>query len=1008
MKFLIFISVFLLSFFFLLFTFSSAASNHHHSYFQQHVRYSISAKLDPDLKRIDAEQRLIYFNNSPDTLSEIYFHLYLNKYKGGAFQRGALNQTETGGIEIFKIRENDSSRANFSIDHTLLKLPLLQPLSPGDSIRLQFKFSSKLPPASDRYGYMADHFDVGNWYPTPVVYDRAGWHLHQHVDNEFYQEWADFRVDLRVPKGYVVGATGDLLNADSALQDTARAIREWRQSNYEDTTTTLWQFEAKMVHDFAWTADPQYILRQTQWQGITINVLSLQEDSLNWAPVNEWTERTLEFLSTHFGPYPYKQTTIADTYVKAGGIEYPQIVFINNSSGPDYSLNYFRAVIIHEIAHNWFYGLLANNQTEHEWLDEGFTTFAEIICLEALFGRKDNFSYNRNDWYSRHFYVENDARLDNALTYLWWSGAGKEKHPINIIPDYVGDEAYISQYSKMANVLFMLQSVLGDSVFSAAMKNYCQRWRFRHPAPQDFIAAMEETAGRDLDWFFDQWLKTTRQLDYSIDDVKQFRQNGASRAQITLSNRREIFMPLDLDVHLNSGRILKYQIPVDQFAKPEKDRTVLPYWHFTQKKYKAEITLSETLPEGNGDKKGNAESIDYVEIDPSLRLMDINRLNNRSGLIPPMQFVFMRPQSYAPPPDKYLWEGWPLLFYNDLDKLKAGFKLEGSYLKTDHQIQASGWIKTARQTLDYDLVYQHPVNWFGNGAFVRMRTYTLDGREGSQLSVSKQINAGSYSKPIYEYSLAVSNCHLFREAYCPDEWDRGNTTLLDLSWQRQRRSFWGNESRLALNYTNSVFNSDFNFKRVSAAGSVKFISLFSDFELSLNMLAGYIEGSAPRQHLYSLNGANGWQMFENPYYRSRGTLYYPWYRDGHLYMRQDAQVRGYGLYPDETQQLGNKALLCSGELILPNPFYGYIPFIENVLPSIFLDAGRVWNGAWPDFREIRTSAGVSLGWDRFYQLSYFIPIEKIQFDFPLRMSRVPNSEEKFDFRWLVRFDFDMD
>ncbi|MCP4412246.1 MAG: M1 family metallopeptidase, partial [Gammaproteobacteria bacterium] len=207
-----------------------------------------------------------------------------------------------------------------------------------------------------------------------------GWHLHQHMDNEFYQEWGDFKVNITVPKGFILGATGNLINSDEAMQDTTKEVRDWFLHNMDDTTsTTTWKYEAHNVHDFAWSADPDYRYITRSWDGIDVHYLVMDENYESWKKETLAGYGSVRFLSEKFGRYPYDQITVADTYIDAGGMEYPGIVFINTNYNPDYYQSYFRGVVIHEIAHNWFYGLLGSNQTEFEWLDEGFTQFAEIL-----------------------------------------------------------------------------------------------------------------------------------------------------------------------------------------------------------------------------------------------------------------------------------------------------------------------------------------------------------------------------------------------------------------------------------------------------------------------------------------------------------------------------------------------------------------------------------------------------------------------------------------------------
>ncbi len=968
-------------------------------YFQQKLLYKIDARLIAAGNQIRATQDLVYINNSPDTLKKIYFHLYFNKYRKGAYMQNRRRPFQRGYIEILSVQEEGRENQNFIVDYTLMDLVLHEPILPGDSVRFKIKFTAQLPPSSGRYGAMDQHVDAGNWYPAPVVYDKHGWHLHQHIDNEFYQEWADYRVNLRVPAGYVVGATGNLLNPAQALKDTAAAIKNQRFDNPDDTTTTLWQFEAKMVHDFAWTADPDYVLLRNEWNGITLNVLAMSDNVDNWRQITDWGADALKFLYENFGAYPYKQMTIADTYIRAGGIEYPNIVFINTSIGPDYSLNHFRALVIHEMAHNWFYGLLASNQTEDEWLDEGFTTYAEVRCMEALFGRYDNYHYNRNTWLSRWFYVENDDRRDNALEYLWWTKSGDELDPVDYMADYFRDGVYTSQYAKMNNILFMLEYVLGDSVFQLGMLNYYERWHFKHPGAQDFIAVMEETCGYELDWFFEQWLRSTRQLDYAVESVSVEKlENHAVRpyrAEIILSNKGDIFMPLNLDITLADGTTERMRIPVSPYHSAYEERPRLPYWHFTQENYRAELLLKQ--------------KIDYVEIDSSLRLMDVNRLDNRSGLLPPMQFVFMRPQSAAPPLDKYLWEIWPIAFYNDYDKIKIGLKFKGGYLDTDHLFTARFWYKTAYGGGDTDLRYKHPTGWPGRRSWFKLRGYILDGHQGGQVALSKQINKSGRQEPFYRLQIELNANHMYGEQYQTVPWTKGYLNTLILSWERNLERYWKSNSRIKLHLRNSVFGSKYSFSQTELNWHKQLMSVRHNFELHLKFRGGYSEGRVPAQHLFALSGLNGWQILNEPFYRSRGIMHYTLFRKGYFYATDGAQVRGYGLYPDDTPLYGEKTLILTSELLMPNPLeFTPIPLIRNLKPRAFLDIGQVWDHNFPAYRNFRKSAGFSFVYDAFYWINFLIPIENVRFDFPVWMSHVPEGAKHNAWRWLISAKFDLE
>ena len=254
-----------------------------------------------------------------------------NTYMEDAYMvDGTLRRQTAAYIKLDTIKINDNVTTDYDIHRTLLQLNLSSRLNPGDSINFYFGFTSKLPYASGRYGYLGSHYDVANWFPTPVVYDKEGWHLHQHIDNEFYQEWGDFKVDITVPKGFIVGATGNLINAEIAMQDTSKEVRDWYLHNIEDTTsTTTWQYEAKNVHDFAWTTDPEYRYISGNWNGINVHYLVMRYNYEYWKKEFKAGLESVKFFSEMVGRYPYDQITIADTYITSGGMEYPNIVFIN-------------------------------------------------------------------------------------------------------------------------------------------------------------------------------------------------------------------------------------------------------------------------------------------------------------------------------------------------------------------------------------------------------------------------------------------------------------------------------------------------------------------------------------------------------------------------------------------------------------------------------------------------------------------------------------------------------
>ena len=974
-----------------------AFANSNGAYFQQYVNYDIDVQLDVDYHKLDVNETLLYTNNSPDTLNEIYFYVYMNKYRKKSLAHPELQQ-DRGSITIHEVLENDSSNINGLIDETIFHVKLHSALYPGYSVRFKFDFTVIIPRAADRYGYFGEHYDVGNWYVTPVVYDRQGWHLNQHLDNEFYQEWGDYKVNIHVPKGYLVGATGNLLNPTEAYADTGFQIRNYYLEEEEDTSLTVWQFEAKNVHDFAWTTDPVYKLIQSEWNGITFNVLAMDYNAESWKQVADWGPKALQFLSENFGMYPYDQITVADTYIKAGGIEYPQITFINDMIHPEYQIADFRTTIIHEMAHNWYYGVLGSNQTEKGWMDEGFTTFAEIKAIEALFGRYNNYPVSERGWFSNKFSLEDDDRSINARAYLKLAKFNFDNDHINLHPDYMGSEAYTLEYEKSAMVLFMLEYTIGDSLFAQAMLDYYDKWKFKHPAPEDFIKSVEKTTNRELDWFFEQWLNTNRKLDYAVTDLdgewKTIDSLKKYRCDIEFSRIGDIFMPIDFDVHLENGTVLKYQIPVDKFPKPEKDRNDLPYWHFSQKNYTAKIDCDS--------------KVEKVIIDPSLRLMDINMLDNTSDFIPDQDFHFMKYASNTQPLNKYVWELWPTAFYNDRDKLKIGFNLNGSYLDIDHKIDLWLWYKTAWGNADFDFSYRTPVDWLGKLTHVYLNAFTIDGRQGGQVSISHLLDKVWSQEPRYKIEAGLANHKLFDDRYLMNIWDSGDVNTVFINWSSEDSYHrgWKPKNLMQLNFISSVFNEKYNFSQISFEWLYKVWNSYSDWEIDLRLFTGYGDGKTPAQYLFNLTGDNSWGEFQQSFYRSKGSLPFSWRRTGHLYKQGGGNVRGYSLIKVNSELYASNIASFNIDISLPNPLdQFYIPVIEDIYPVVFSDIGAVWEKDIPSIKSFKKSFGFSLVWNSYYYVDYLFNLEKVRVDFPIWLSHVPSNTDNLEFRWLIRFDF---
>jgi len=956
------------------------------SYFQQEVAYDMDARLNPFDHTITVDEGMMYVNNAPDTLNTLYFHLYMNRYQKGAFLSENARRTEsTGGINIHKVYINGVAAESYDIDQTLMRVPLEEPMLPGDTLYMRFDFTVQLPPAAGRYGYNGDHHDVGNWFVTPVVYDRNGWHLHQHIDNEFYQEWGRFDVRITVPKGFVTGATGVLQNPDSALADTTAAVRNWFVEHPDDSTHfTTWHYKAENVHDFAWTTDPDYRYYTETVNGVAVHYLVMKENYKDWIKYIRAGTGAVEWLEKLVGPYPYKQITVADTYIRAGGMEYPQIVFINTFLGPRFSVSYFRAVVIHEIAHNWFYGLLASNQTEDEWMDEGFTQFMEIEIMERLYGVKGNMNGNRHGTSWLNFsHRDQDDRGGAMRNYLYAVLSGREVDPVATMPDHFRSGVTVASYDKTALILGMLENVLSPRVFWRAMRAYYRQWRFRHPRPEDMIRAFERASGRRLKWFFDQWIASTRNYDVAVEEVSGRCAGDSCHTRIVLENKRDIYMPVDMLCVLENGDSLLYRIPIDSFGTRLPDRRYLPYWYFTDKQYRTEIITPSPVRE--------------VVLDPGHRLADVNRLNNSNGLFPRQEFNFMNRSHSYPPLDAYAWDIFPTLDYNATDGVKPGLRFDGAYLGMKHMMGGAIYFPLKKQAPDGYLRYENSLPTVSRRLSWSTQLTQMDGL--------RMVRAGLKWRDGVAY-MARLQAEWYRSyKKLPDNGApyQQDVTRLGLEWVGSARG----KGRWMIRAEASGYGSAYRFLRFEWTQHKEWQAGYGDYALILNSRLGLTRGALPDWEQFLLYGANGRQRFNNPWYRAADLSSGSWNDPPRLYMKKGAVVRGSQLTGVAPALSGNNTVQVSVDILFPSVLANIpLPVLSSIENRLFADAGLVWDRS-PDADNMIYSAGFALHYRPPYAWAATLGLENIVAEFPLFVTHTGYRQQAMGFRWLLSLEWNL-
>ncbi len=494
------------------------------NYWQQKVDYTIDVSLNEKEKTLDGFEKLIYINNSPDTLNYIWFHLWPNAYKNDrtAFSDQLLENGNTKFYFSDKEQRGYINRLDFKVDGAtvktvdhpqhidIIKILLPKSLLPKQQLTITTPFHVKLPFNFSRGGYDGETFQVTQWYPKPAVYDKDGWHPMPYLDQgEFYSEFGNFDVHITLPKNYVVAATGELQNSEekewlksrvaystpvipkvkkpAGIRQSQTKLRTVPPStsgkiNTTAATKTL-QFKGDNIHDFAWFADASFIVAQDTCllpSGNIIQVASYYTPTQQtlWKSSIQYAKDALRFYAEEVGSYPYNTATVVQGPQSfGGGMEYPTITIIS----PTASAKELDVTICHELGHNWFYGMLASNERAHPWMDEGMNSFYENKYVERKYGPQSK----------------------EAEIFFQTKAIRKTDQPIETISEVFSETNYgLTAYHKTAEWMKGLEQKLGTNAFKQLMQTYFKHWQFRHPQPEDFKATIAPALGTDAETYF--------------------------------------------------------------------------------------------------------------------------------------------------------------------------------------------------------------------------------------------------------------------------------------------------------------------------------------------------------------------------------------------------------------------------------------------------------------------------------------------------------------------------
>ncbi|MBN9299318.1 MAG: M1 family metallopeptidase [Filimonas sp.] len=589
---------------------------------QQRIKYQIDVNMDVTNNQFAGTEKIDYWNNSPDTLNRVFFHLYWNAFQPNSMMdvrsrelgkilvgytkkqeevydwdtrvKDRINNLKPNEIGYQKVRSiKIDGRNQQLIEHeTILEVRLDRPILPKSKVAIDVSFLAQVPlqiRRSGRDNAEGIRYSMSQWYPKMVEYDYQGWNANPYIAREFYGVWGDYDVNITIDKAYMLAGTGTLQNANEiGFGYEADGVKVKPAAG----KTLTWKFNAQNVHDFMWAADTAYkMIKRQPTNGPLLYIVYKKVDSLEakWQKVADTVEMTYPYIAKTFGAYPYKNYSFVQG--GDGGMEYPMATLIKSASV---------GTALHEWMHSWYQGMLGSNESLYPWMDEGFTSYAE--------GRVSG-------------YLKNDPKF-------WWEAdykgyfdlvkSGREEPMSTHADHYNTNYAYSrAAYAKGAVFLEQLAYIVGDKNLDKILLEYYNTWRFKHPNPNDFIRVAEKVSGIELQWYKEYFVYTTKTIDYAIGDVNLV----DGKSMITIKRNGLMPMPLDVLVTYKDGTKEMHYIPMNLMygEKPAEDdtkRIIQAEWKWTHPEYQLPITRTLT-------------DIKEIEIDPSKRLADINRNNNK-------------------------------------------------------------------------------------------------------------------------------------------------------------------------------------------------------------------------------------------------------------------------------------------------------------------------------------------------------------------------------------------
>lgn len=570
------------------------------------ANYTISVQLDTEKKQLQAEEILEWKNTSPVSVNELQFHLYLNAFKdststfmkesGGRLRGDKMTAGGNGNIYLTMLKDTEGNSLLGSLeylhpddanedDRTVASVQLKKEVKPGETVKLNIAFRAELPRIFARTGYGENNYYlIGQWFPKVGVFEQSkdgqwGWNCHQfHANSEFYADFGRYKVSITLPRNLKVGATGELTNT-TLLKNNLKTL----------------VYEADDVHDFAWTASPDFVVYEKVWEGVQMKAMMQPEHASQYKRYFDAAEKSLEYTEKLLGRYPHKTLTMVDPPISesgSGGMEYPTFITCGSYWGVGKWLKMAEIVTVHEFGHQYFQGILASNEFEQSFMDEGFNQYLEGRIMDEMYGKGSQVDF-------LGFNVGDMATSRSSYVSMKFPELAEINQPVWKYPKGTYG---VMTYTKTATALKTLENYLGRELMDQILKAYYSRFKFKHPKLSDFVDVVNELSGSDYNWYFDQTFEKSYSCDYSVDSV----QNKEGQSYLKIKSKGNLKLPQTVSVSFADGSVQVFE-------------------------WDAQSTYSDYR---------FGKEIVSIEIDPQRKnLMDLNLLNNSYSVQPPHDFL---------------------------------------------------------------------------------------------------------------------------------------------------------------------------------------------------------------------------------------------------------------------------------------------------------------------------------------------------------------------------------